>query len=62
MLNKANELASNYTAHFANGTAHVRGTAFAKGSIVSSGSAKEIVSKTNTQNLEQAFLLLTGEK
>ena len=33
-----------------------------KGSIVSSGSAKEIVSKTNTQNLEQAFLLLTGEK
>ena len=35
VLNKANELASNYTAHFANGTAHVRGTAFAKGSIVS---------------------------
>ena len=34
-INKANELASNYTAHFANGTAHVRGTAFAKGSIVS---------------------------
>ena len=35
VLNKANELASSYTAHFANGTAHVRGTAFAKGSIVS---------------------------
>lgn len=34
-INKANELASNYTAHFANGTAHAHGTAFAKGSIVS---------------------------
>jgi len=35
VLNKANELASNYTAHFANGTAHARGTAFVKGSVVS---------------------------
>lgn len=35
VLDKASELASNYTTHFANGTAHVRGTAFAKGSIVS---------------------------
>lgn len=35
VLNKANELASSYTAHFANGTAHAYGTAFVKGSIVS---------------------------
>ena len=35
VLNKANELASSYTAHFANGTAHARGTAFVKGSVVS---------------------------
>ena len=34
-INKANELASNYTAHFANGTAHAHGTAFVKGSVVS---------------------------
>ena len=34
-INKANELASNYTAHFANGTAHAHGTAFARGSVVS---------------------------
>ena len=35
VLNKANELASSYTAHFANGTAHAHGTAFVRGSIVS---------------------------
>ena len=35
VLNKANELASSYTAHFANGTAHTHGTAFVKGSVVS---------------------------
>lgn len=35
VLNKANELASSYTAHFANGTAHAHGTAFARGSVVS---------------------------
>lgn len=34
-INKANELASNYRAHFANGTAHAYGTAFVKGSVVS---------------------------
>ena len=30
------------------------------GSIVQSGSAEEIVKATHTQNLEQAFLRLTG--
>lgn len=34
-INKANELASNYTAHFANGTAHAHGTAFARGFVIS---------------------------
>ena len=37
VIDKANELSSkNYSANFANGTAHARGTAFVKGSIVSS--------------------------
>lgn len=36
VIDKANELSSkNYSANFANGTAHARGTAFVKGSIVS---------------------------
>ena len=37
VLDKANELASNYTTHFANGTAHASGTAFAKGSSYARG-------------------------
>lgn len=36
-INKANELASNYTTHFANGTAHAHGTAFSKGSAYAGG-------------------------